>query len=132
VEVTGDAAAPFHADSLARAIDNLLRNAIDASARGETVAVRVSAGEGGVKLRIEDRGAGVAPERVTELFEPFFTTKSHGTGLGLAISRAIARQHGGDVTYSRARDVTCFELLVAGEPAIGQDMLRSSPKVVAA
>ena len=76
--------------------------------------VRVSAGQGGVKLRVEDRGAGVAPDRVPELFEPFFTTKSDGTGLGLAISRAIARQHGGELTYSRARDVTCFELLVAG------------------
>jgi signal transduction histidine kinase len=132
VEVTGDASASFHADSLARAIDNLLRNAVDASARGGTVGVRVSAGQGGVKLRVEDRGAGVAPDRVPELFEPFFTTKSDGTGLGLAISRAIARQHGGEVTYSRARDVTCFELLVAGGSASGEGVQGSPPKVVAA
>ncbi|MGO8996173.1 MAG: sensor histidine kinase [Polyangiaceae bacterium] len=118
VEVIGDASAPFHADSLARAIDNLVKNAVDASTRGGAVAVRISADDGGAKLRVEDRGAGVAPERIPELFEPFFTTKSEGTGLGLAISRAIARQHGGDVTYSRARDVTCFELVVtAGAPS---------------
>ncbi len=129
VEVVGDATAPVHADSLARAIDNLLRNAIEASARGDTVVVRVAARESGVSVRVEDYGKGVVSERVHELFEPFFTTKSDGTGLGLAISRAIARQHGGDVTYSRARGVTCFELSVGGAPA---PVEISSPKVVAA
>jgi signal transduction histidine kinase len=127
VEVIGDATAPVHADSLARAIDNLLRNAIEASARGGTVTVRVASRGESASLRVEDRGTGVAEPRVAELFEPFFTTKSEGTGLGLAISRAIARQHGGDVTYVRA-DVTCFELVVAANPQLGE----SSPSVVAA
>jgi signal transduction histidine kinase len=129
VEVTGDASAPIHADSLARALDNLLRNAIEASPRGAAVTVRVSARADGVSVCVEDRGRGVAAERVPELFEPFFTTKSDGTGLGLAISRAIARQHGGDVIYSRARDVTCFELSLAGKSPSTEI---SSPRVVAA
>jgi signal transduction histidine kinase len=130
VEVSGDASAPIHADSVARALDNLLRNAIEASPRGGSVTVRVASRlPEGASVTVEDRGKGVTPERVPELFEPFFTTKSDGTGLGLAISRAIARQHGGDVIYSRAREVTCFELSFAGKsasPAI------SSPRVVAA
>lgn len=141
VEVTGDASVSIHADSLSRAIDNLLRNAVEASERGSTVAVRVSPAPGadraavGASIRIEDLGAGVAYERVTELFEPFFTTKSDGTGLGLAISRAVARQHGGDVAYSRDRDVTCFELTVAARSASEQEApvsRRSSGRVAAA
>lgn len=118
LEVTGDATAPVHSDSLARAIDNLLRNAIEASPRGDAVVVRVASRADAAVLRVEDHGRGVASERVPELFEPFFTTKSEGTGLGLAISRAIARQHGGDLTYSRARDATCFELAVRKAAAI--------------
>jgi signal transduction histidine kinase len=130
VEVTGDVEATVHADSLARAIDNLLRNAIEASARGAIVRVVVGAPRADVaSVRVEDRGGGVPAERVAELFEPFFTTKSDGTGLGLAISRAIARQHGGDATYSRARDVTCFELVVASK---SNAAALSSRKVVAA
>ena len=63
-----------------------------------------------VLVQIEDHGDGVEPARTAELFEPFFTTKAEGTGLGLAISRAIARAHGGDVTYARAGAVTRFSL----------------------
>jgi signal transduction histidine kinase len=115
VEVTGDASVPLHADSLGRAVDNLLRNAVDASPSGQAVVLRVLSREGSAVLRVEDHGKGVPPDRVKELFEPFFTTKSEGTGLGLAISRAIARQHGGDVTYARVGEVTCFELAVGAE-----------------
>ena len=97
---------------MARALDNLLRNAVEASpdggaGRGARRATTASA----CASRVEDRGAGRRRRaRVAELFEPFFTTKPDGTGLGLAISRAIARAHGGDVTYARDGDVTRFEL----------------------
>ncbi len=124
VTVAGDADAAIHADSLARAIDNLLRNAVEASKAGEVVCLRVaplpSPPDGatpGATLHVEDHGPGVPDARTTELFEPFFTTKSEGTGLGLAISRAVARQHGGDVTYARIGDITRFELTVAARSA---------------
>ena len=67
-------------------------------------------GRGLTARRVEDRGRGVEPARESELFEPFFTTKPEGTGLGLAISRAIARAHGGELTYARAGAVTRFSL----------------------
>ncbi len=56
-----------------------------------------------VRITVEDRGAGVSPEIMTQIFDPFFTTKSRteGTGLGLAISRSIARAHHGDLTVDR-------------------------------
>ncbi len=86
-------------ESVARAIDNLLRNAVDASPDGRAVTVTLVANETQVEIDVEDQGPGVP--RPSELFEPFFTTKPDGTGLGLPISRAIARAHGGDVLYRR-------------------------------
>jgi signal transduction histidine kinase len=107
-----EALASADADALARALDNLLRNAVEASPPGEVVEASVAADESIVRVRVDDRGAGVPPERVSELFEPFFTTKGDGTGLGLAISRAIARAHGGELTYVRDDGVTRFELVL--------------------
>jgi len=126
-------------DALGRAIDNLLRNAVEASKPGAVVVATVEEGPCGLaqgagpqgasslRIAVEDRGAGVAPTRAVELFEPFFTTKADGTGLGLAISRGIARAHGGDLTYARGAEVTRFELTLpaltdgqrAGEAARG-------------
>lgn len=109
-------------DSTTRAIDNLLRNAVEASPAGGVVEVSIQADAAGVRVRVDDQGAGVAGARAAELFEPFFSTKSGGTGLGLAISRAIARAHGGDISYRREGGRTRFEMqlgpavLVAGDP----------------
>ncbi|MGZ3426995.1 MAG: sensor histidine kinase [Polyangia bacterium] len=112
VHADGEGEVDVDTESVSRALDNLLRNAIEASPAGGTVEVRVGGGGGAeaMVIQIEDHGAGVEPTRAAELFEPFFTTKAEGTGLGLAISRAIARAHGGDVTYVRAGAVTRFSL----------------------
>jgi signal transduction histidine kinase len=112
LETTGAGAASIDSDAMARAIDNLLRNAIEASAAGGQVVTRVSTEPDRVVVAVEDRGPGVPAERATELFEPFFTTKPDGTGLGLAISRAIARGHGGDLVYDRKGAVTRFVLSI--------------------
>jgi signal transduction histidine kinase len=111
----GEAVATGDADRLARAVDNLLRNAVEASPGGDVVDVEVRADSEQVHLRVVDRGAGIPQGQAGELFEPFFTTKSDGTGLGLAISRAIAQAHGGEVAYSRDGAVTRFELTLPRE-----------------
>jgi len=113
-------------DALARAIDNVLRNAVEASPDGGTVEATVEVEDDRVRVRVADLGAGVPSGRAGEIFEPFFTTKPDGTGLGLAISRAIARAHGGDLTYWRDSEVTRLELTLPGERAaahlpVGQD-----------
>ena len=110
------AVATGDADRLARAVDNLLRNAVEASPEGDVVDVQVRAEHDQVRLRVLDHGAGIPQGQTGELFEPFFTTKSDGTGLGLAISRAIAQAHGGEVAYAREGEVTRFELTLPREP----------------
>jgi signal transduction histidine kinase len=110
IEVTGDASADVDVDAVARAVDNLVRNAVEASPEGATARVEVREQAGEARLAVLDRGAGVDAARAGELFEPFFTTKPEGTGLGLALSRAIAAAHGGTLTYDRRDGLTCFEL----------------------
>ncbi len=112
LDAAGDARARIDSDAMARAIDNLLRNAVEASPRGGRVEARIAPAGRALVLHVDDRGEGVAADREAELFEPFFTTKSEGTGLGLAISRAIARAHGGDVVYSRDAGATRFALTI--------------------
>jgi signal transduction histidine kinase len=112
VELTcrGDAQVEADTDSIARSIDNLLRNAVEASSNGSAVGVTVSARAGVATVSVVDRGQGVAKDHELELFEPFFTTKPDGTGLGLALSRAIARGHGGDLQYYRDGTVTRLDI----------------------
>jgi signal transduction histidine kinase len=121
IVVEGDAQAELEQDAVARAIDNLFRNAVEASPRGARVVVRVRGSGGGhmgtvghAEIDVEDVGTGVPAGRVSELFEPFFTTKADGSGLGLALSRSIAQSHGGDLVYLRAGERTHFVLTLGG------------------
>jgi signal transduction histidine kinase len=114
IEVSGSATSRVDPDAIARVIDNVLKNAIEASPADAVVRIEVGCDDRGTWLRCSDRGAGVPPDREDELFEPFFTTKPEGVGLGLALSRAIAAAHGGTLVYMREPDSTVFELRLVG------------------
>jgi signal transduction histidine kinase len=110
VEVAGAGTLRVDADSVARAIDNLVRNAVEASPPGAAVRVTVAPRGSGCAIEVVDRGDGIPADAAARLFEPFFSTKSEGTGLGLALSRAIATAHGGELVYDRDGDRTRFTL----------------------
>jgi len=76
---------------------NLLVNALHASGERQRVEVRLDAWEGGARVRVLDRGTGIAPDLLPHIFDPFFTTKApgSGTGLGLSVSYDLVRRHGG-------------------------------------
>jgi signal transduction histidine kinase len=111
--VEGSARAIVDPDACTRAVDNLVRNAVEASPAGAEVYVRVERRDRVATLAVEDRGPGIPEERAHELFQPFFTTKPDGMGLGLAVSRAIALASGGQLSYRRSEGVTRFELSLA-------------------
>jgi signal transduction histidine kinase len=106
IETTGDATAEVDADAVARTIDNLVRNAVEASPAGASVRVELCVMPGEARLVVIDRGDGVDAARAHELFEPFFTTKPDGTGLGLWISRMLLEAKGATLGYDRVGDRT--------------------------
>jgi two-component system, NtrC family, sensor histidine kinase HydH len=81
---------------LARAIHNVVANALEADDSGIVdLAVERIANED-VVIEIRDRGPGLPPDAA--IFDPFVTTRTKGTGLGLAVARRIAEQHEGSLT----------------------------------
>ena len=74
-------------------IQNLLRNALQASKRGATVRIRAK----GNQFFVEDQGIGIPKDQQSKLFSPFFTTTPDGTGLGLCNVRKIVDAHGGSI-----------------------------------
>ncbi|MBK6461118.1 MAG: ATP-binding protein [Myxococcales bacterium] len=117
LDVTGQGRAVVNADDIGRALENLMRNAVEASPRGARVEVAVEQGSAGARVSIRDWGPGVDQQAEPCLFEPFFTQKAEGTGLGLVLSRATARAHGGDLRFERRVDGACFVLSLPEDSA---------------
>jgi signal transduction histidine kinase len=83
-------------EQIRRALDNLIRNALQNTPSGGCVTVTAAARDGKLSLSVDDTGPGIPSDLRERLFEPFVTGRAEGTGLGLAIVREIARAHGGD------------------------------------
>ncbi len=90
---------PVHA---ARAIDNLLDNAVRHAPRGgeAVLSAQVDAARSLCVIAVEDDGPGVPEALRAQLFEPFATGRTDGNGLGLALAREVALAHGGDLHYA--------------------------------
>jgi two-component system nitrogen regulation sensor histidine kinase NtrY len=84
-------------EQIRRAVGNLLKNAVEATERGE---IRVSARRAPHRVVIEvaDPGRGVPDADKDKLFLPYFSTKGRGTGLGLAIVHRIVNDHDGRIS----------------------------------
>jgi len=78
-------------------VQNLLRNAMQASSDEAPVEVRGEPIEGGYRIRVSDRGPGVPSSLRAQVFEPFFTQRRAGSGLGLAVCKGIAEAHDGSI-----------------------------------
>lgn len=94
---------------LREALTNLVLNAVDASPKGGTIALRtrseewLPSGMGGttgsqVILEVRDTGTGMDGESRRRCLEPFFSTKgARGTGLGLAMVYGVMERHEGRI-----------------------------------
>ena len=80
---------------------NLIRNAKYAcDDRGETdkqITLRISNGDGKVKISVIDNGVGIAPENLTRIFNHGFTTRKEGHGFGLHNGAIVAKELGGSL-----------------------------------
>ncbi|CAD6559319.1 Autoinducer 2 sensor kinase/phosphatase LuxQ [Paraburkholderia sabiae] len=93
---------------LQQVFGNLLNNALKHTEQGGKILPSLVETGNTVSIRIADTGAGIPPERLTEIFEPFVQVESTvnreraGLGLGLAIARSIVLMHGGEITAQSA------------------------------
>jgi signal transduction histidine kinase len=102
---------------LARMIENVVDNAVRHNRPGGCVRVSAAAAGRHARLVVENDGAVLAPEDVSELARPFRragaerTGPAGGTGLGLSIVKAIAEAHGGGLSL-HARDGGGLRLVI--------------------
>lgn len=88
--------------------NNLLTNAIKYSSAGQSVEIRLTREGDEAVIRVQDQGAGIAPDNLEQIFEMFVQSnvtldRSHGgMGVGLTLVRELVDLHGGTVTARSA------------------------------
>lgn len=102
-------------DLLAKAIHNLLKNALESNDYSGKIFVRTYTADSKWFLEVEDQGQGIALGMEEKIFEPFFTTRSKGSGLGLAFVSYVMDAHGGKVRgYNKDEGGAVFRLELGG------------------
>lgn len=109
------------ADELARALSNLISNAVRHTGRGGEVLVRGARDEDGrVTITVVDGCGGIPPQQLGRVFdagwrgEPQRTPGDGRSGLGLAIARGVAESHAGSLDVANTGDGCRFELTLPG------------------
>jgi two-component system osmolarity sensor histidine kinase EnvZ len=117
VEGAGEVALRPHA--VRRAIENLITNAVRYGTRAE---VSVWLGPKTLRIRVEDDGPGIPPERRDEALRPFTRleparnqNRGTGVGLGLSIVIDVARAHGGTLRLGESARMggLCADIVIA-------------------
>jgi signal transduction histidine kinase len=80
-----------------RALDNLIRNAVEAMPMGGILSLDGKVDGDVYVLEIKDTGIGISRDGLSKLFTPFYTTKPNGMGLGLAFCKRSIEAHGGTI-----------------------------------
>jgi signal transduction histidine kinase len=103
---------------LARAITNMIENALHAMPGGGTLTIKAVGLPSSIRLSVADTGTGMDPEALRRIFEPYFSTKATGTGLGLTIAKRNVELNGGQihVQSSPGKGTTVTIELPVGQP----------------
>jgi signal transduction histidine kinase len=124
--VTGTSSLCINGDreSITRALDNVIRNAVEYSSPDSQVDITLTEERGTAVVQVRDYGSGVPDEMLANIFKPFFRVddcrhaSTGGVGLGLAIVQRAVQLHGGSVRASNAEPGLMVSItLPAGWPA---------------
>ncbi len=108
IEIEGDA------DKLARAFDNLIRNAANYSYARTEIFLFAQVEDNVAKIMIKNHGKTIPPDKLEHIFEQFYradaarSSVTGGAGLGLAIAKEIVELHEGTITAASANESTIF------------------------
>lgn len=116
------------ADKLARALGNVLRNAVSFAEEGTTIRLEAhrlafensapGAPEGSWIISVTNQGREISEAHLQSIFEKFYredgarSTREGGSGLGLAIAKEIVIAHGGGIKAESSNGVTTFTIAV--------------------
>lgn len=84
-------------DLFCRAIDNILKNAVEASNGQGALSIVAVCAEDTWRMEVADRGCGIPEPLLEKIFNPFVTTRAKGTGLGLAYTAQVVQAHEGSI-----------------------------------
>jgi signal transduction histidine kinase len=94
---------PVDREAIARALVNLVNNALKYSTDEKFLGVKLYRENGVLKLEVLDHGIGIARRDQSKIFEKFYRTgdplvhNTKGSGLGLSLVRHITQAHGGEI-----------------------------------
>lgn len=104
---------------MARAVGNLISNAIKYGADGKQVRMKIEKTENNkVKFSIINYGKVISEKDLEQIFDKFYrveqsrSAKTGGTGLGLAIAKNIVKLHDGTIQAKSDINGTIFEILL--------------------
>jgi signal transduction histidine kinase len=91
-------------DALRHLAEILLRNALEATAEGETIRVTARDEDGMLRWTFQDHGRGMSSAEAEHLFDLFYCGRQAGRGLGLGLPRAAraASGLGGELRWHSA------------------------------
>ena len=101
-------------DLLARAVGNILNNAVKYGADGKQIIIRMKEVKSKVKISITNFGQIIPEEDIDKIFDRFFrveqsrSEKTGGTGLGLVIAKSIFELHDANVEVTSGEEGTEF------------------------
>ena len=119
---------------LRRAVENVLRNAIQHSPENSPIDVELVLHDQTASIAIRDYGPGIPEEFLERVFDSFFRTQvardsdSGGVGLGLSIAKRAVQIHGGVISAHNADPglLVVIELLTTIRGVPGSDSAPSS------
>lgn len=116
LDTTLDVTVMADAELLRRAVENVLRNAVNHAPGGTRVDVGFRVTHTVVTVDVRDHGTGVPETLLPELFKPFFRVESDrdrltgGVGLGLSIAQRAVLLHHGHIAAANARPGLCVSI----------------------
>lgn len=123
-------AVPVDREAIARALVNLVNNALKYSSDEKFLGVKLYRDASVVKLEVADHGIGITRRDQSKIFEKFYRAgdplvhNTKGSGLGLSLVRHITQAHGGEIAVEStpgkgSRFILSLPLTsTAGQPAV--------------
>ena len=114
---------PADGRELARAVTNLVVNAVRHTPPDGSVSVTAGRKDGAVVISVRDQCGGIPTAHLERMFEAGWSgsvarSPGEGAGLGLAVVSGVVAAHGGEVTVRNVDDGCTFDLSIPAPPQI--------------